>query len=128
MRSIVSGVCVASVLACACMFSAVAEWKPEYAQAPVQVQDWYRKAELTAEASKRLNGWKSCCAHSDVVKAQFRVNKTDARDEWWWLNGEKWQRIPDDVIHWGQAAPGGRPTLFVYNSVETCFWPPDGGI
>jgi hypothetical protein len=83
---------------------------------------------LTPQASQRLKGWKSCCDHSDLVKTQFRVNKTDGADEWWWLNGDKWQRIPNDVIHWGETAPGGKATLFVFNSVETCFWPPDGGI
>jgi hypothetical protein len=33
-----------------------------------------------------------------------------------------------DIIHWGVSAPGGEPVLFVYNSVETCFFPGEGGI
>ncbi len=104
-----------------------ARWKPEYASSPPEVQDWYRKAELTRLAQRRF-AFKSCCEHSDVVKTQFRVNKTDNRDEWYWLDGETWRRVPDDIIHWGESAPGGKPTLFVYQDKETCFWPGDPGI
>ena len=53
---------------------------------------------------------------------------TSGGDEWYWLNGERWRRIPDDIIHWGKSAPGGKPTLFVYSGAETCFFPGDGGI
>ena len=36
--------------------------------------------------------------------------------------------FPDDIIHWDQHAPGGKPTLFVFDGNETCFFPGDGGI
>jgi hypothetical protein len=88
---------------------------------------WYRNAELT-EAAKARFPFKKCCDHADVVKTRFDVNKTSNGDEWYWLDGEQWRRIPDDVIHWGRRAPGGQPTLFIYSGKETCFFPGDGGI
>ena len=108
---------------------AFATWKPEYASAPQDVQDRYRQAQLTEAAQKRF-AFKSCCAHADVVKTQFRVNKSNGQDEWYWLNpaSGQYQRIPPDIIHWGASAPGGQPTLFVIGADPVCFWPPDGGI
>jgi len=104
-----------------------AEWKPEYANSPPEVQQWYRNAELTAEAQKRFP-YKKCCDHADVVKTRFRVNRSGGHDEWWWLDHETWRKVPDDIIHWGTSAPGGKPTLFVFQGQETCFFPGDGGI
>jgi hypothetical protein len=104
----------------------LATWKPEYAQLPQATQDWYRAQTLTPAAEKRI-GWHSCCDHADVVHTKFKVGGV-GNDEWWWMNEGKWQRIPDDVIHWSEHAPGGEPTLFVYGGVETCFYPPDAGI
>jgi len=104
-----------------------ARWKPEYADAPQQVQDWYRDAELTPKAQMRFP-FKKCCDHADVVKTQFRVDRASGGDAWYWLDGDVWRRIPDDIIHCGQTAPGGQPTLFVYQGKETCFWPGEPGI
>jgi hypothetical protein len=126
----------ASVKAKAAVLAAIAvgiplkldvRWKPEYASQPIEVQQWYQNAELTRAAQTRFP-FKKCCDHADVVKTRFNVNKTTAGDEWYWLDGEKWRRIPDDVIHWGQHAPNGQPTLFIYDGKETCFFPGDGGI
>lgn len=103
-------------------------WKPEYAEYPQAVQDWYRNAELTPEAQERFP-FKKCCDHSDVVKTQFRVNKTSGSDEWFYEDSPgHFKRIPPDVIHWGESAPNGQPTLFVYSGKETCFFPGDSGI
>ena len=108
--------------------AARAEWKPEYAQASPEVREWYRNAPLTPEAQQRFP-FKKCCDHADVVKTQFRVNRTDGRDEWFYEHTPgHFKRIPDDVIHWGVSAPGGQPTLFVYAGSETCFFPGDSGI
>jgi hypothetical protein len=107
--------------------TAQARWKPEYASQPQDVLDWYRNAELTPKAQMRF-AFKNCCEHADVVKTQFRVSKATNGDEWYWLDGENWRRVPDDIIHWGERAPGGKPTLFVYQEKETCFWPGDPGI
>jgi hypothetical protein len=107
--------------------TADARWKPEYASAPQAVQDWYKNAELTAQARRRF-AFEKCCEHADVVKTKFRVNRVDAKDEWFWLDGENWRRVPDDIIHWGETAPSKQPTLFVYRGQETCFWPGEPGI
>jgi hypothetical protein len=115
----------------------LARWKPEYASRPQAVRDWYDKASLTASAQERL-GFVRCCKESEVVRAQFRVDRAAAHgaDQWWWLDGDTWKRIPDDIIHWGEHAPDGRPTLFVLDQpfldwpagTPTCFWPPlEGG-
>ncbi|MBI4275246.1 MAG: hypothetical protein HY659_11165 [Rhizobiales bacterium] len=107
--------------------TADARWKPEYANAPQAVQDWYRNAQLTLQAQRRFP-FKNCCENADVVKTQFRVNKSTSGDEWYWLDDKNWRRIPDDIIHWGQSAPSKQPTLFVYQGQETCFWPGEPGI
>ena len=102
-----------------------ARWKSEYAAAPQAVQDWYQNAELTEAAKKRFSFTK-CCAKADVVDTKFKVGGA-GNDEWWWLNSGQWQRVPDDIIHWGEHAPGGRPTLFVYDGRPTCFFPGEDG-
>jgi hypothetical protein len=99
----------------------------QYVNVPQEIREWYRNAELTPAAQQRLQ-WKKCCDHADVVKTQFRVNKSTGGDEWYWLHDGQWKRIPSDIIHWGVSAPGGEPVLFVYNSVETCFFPGEEGI
>lgn len=104
-----------------------ATWKPQYADADPAVQDWYRNAELTPAAQEKFH-FKSCCAHSDVVKTKFRVNKTNGADEWWYLDADnQWQKIDDDLIHWGESAPDGQPTMFAIGSMPTCFWPGASG-
>ena len=127
MTSIIRHLCVATVLAGALSSQADARWKPEYASAPQEVQDWYRNAQLTPQAQMRF-AFKSCCEHADVVKTQFRVNKSTSGDEWYWLDGENWRRVPDDIIHWGETAPSKQPTLFVHDGKETCFWPGEAGL
>ena len=109
------------------LLPAEGRWKPEYAAQPIEVQRWYEQAELTPAARERF-GFAKCCAHSDVVKTKFKVNKVDGGDEWFWLDGQAWKRIPPDIIHWDSHAPNGQPTLFVYDGKETCFFPGEGGI
>lgn len=117
----------ALLLAVGLASAARAEWKAEYANAPQAVQDWYRNAQLTNSAQKRF-GFKSCCAHSDVVKTQFRVDTSSGDDEWYWLRDGQWSLIPGDIIHWGESAPGGLPTLFAIGNLPTCFFPGEGGL
>lgn len=108
--------------------SAGATWKPEYAAYPQDVQDWYRQAELTEAAQQRFP-FKKCCDHSDVVNTKFSVNKTTGGDEWFYEDTPgHMKRIPDDIVHWDQHAPSGKPTLFVYDGKETCFFPGESGI
>lgn len=105
-----------------------ATWKPEYASQPQAVRDWYREAELTPAAQERFP-FKKCCDKSEVVKTRFEVDRSSGRDVWLYeaSTGEM-RRIPDDIIHWNEHAPGGQPTLFIYSGKETCFFPPEGGI
>jgi hypothetical protein len=98
----------------------------QWASQPQEIRDWYKNAELTPEAQKRFP-FKKCCDNADVVRTNFRVDKTSGADEWFWLDGETWKRIPPDIIHWGESAPDGRPTLFVYSGKETCFFPGESG-
>jgi hypothetical protein len=119
--------CVAVLSVGTLISQADARWKPEYASAPKEVRDWYQSAQLTPRAQLRFP-FKSCCEHADVVKTQFRVNRASSGDEWYWLDGGTWRRIPDDIIHWGETAPSKQPTLFVYGGKETCFWPGEPGI
>jgi hypothetical protein len=51
-----------------------AKWKPQYASAPQEVQDWYKSRKLTDAAAKRF-AFKSCCDCSDKVETQFRVDR-----------------------------------------------------
>ena len=102
-----------------------AEWKPEYADAPQAVRDWYQAQELT-EAAERRFPFKSCCAKSDVVKTKFKVGGAGS-DEWWWLDGETWRRIPEDVIHWGVRTPDGNAIMFAIGGEPVCFYPADSG-
>lgn len=106
-----------------------ATWKPEYASAPQEVQDWYRNAELTPEAQKRFFFVK-CCAQSETVRTKFSVNRTNGKDQWSYLLPDgKWKIIPPDIVHENEPTPDGQPVLFVLgNGQETCFFPGDGGI
>ncbi len=104
-----------------------AEWKPQYASQPIEVQMWYRNAELTKAAQGRFP-FKKCCDNSDVVHTKFRVDRTTAKDVWEWLDGATWRVIPEDIIHWNEHAPNKQPTLFIYAGKETCFFPGEEGI
>ena len=91
------------------------------------MRDWYAAAELTGPAQKRFP-YKKCCDHADVFRTQFRVNSASGADEWFHYVDGVWKRVPPDIIHWGEHAPDGQPTLFLFNGQETCFFPGDGGI
>jgi hypothetical protein len=90
---------------------------------------WYENAELTAAAKLRF-GINKCCAQAEVVRTQFRVDRTTAEDTWWWLDRttSQWRQIPPDIIHWETHAPDKQPTLFVWNGQMVCFFIPEEGI
>jgi len=93
-----------------------------------EMQAWYSNAAIMPEARKRLP-WAKCCNHAEVVRTQFRVNKTDRGDEWYYLAEGKWKLIPRDIIHpEDEKAPDGQPTLFIYEGKETCFFLGEGGL
>jgi hypothetical protein len=98
---------------------------------PAWSDGWFDQQSLNPATQQRLKvGWNSCCLGSEVVKTQFRVSRTDYGDEWYYMKNGAWKRVPDDTIHWGQHAPGGQATLFIYfmTGDETCFYPPEEGI
>lgn len=97
-----------------------------YDAVPIEIRQWYETRELTAAAQQRF-GFKSCCAHSDVVRTKFAVGGRGT-DEWWWLANGSWERVPADIIHWTEHAPSGEPVLFAVGNRPTCFFPPRGGI
>ncbi len=73
------------------------------------------------------------------MKTRFRVDRFSGADAWYYELDGAWVRIPDDIIHWGEVAPGGKATLFglaeqfarAFNlpiGTPTCFYPPEGGL
>jgi hypothetical protein len=88
---------------------------------------WYKAQELTPAAKQRFKIDK-CCDNAEVVRTDFRVDRSGKQDQWWWLDGNEWRQIPDYIIHWGEHAPDKRPTLFIWNGKTTCFFPPEEGI
>lgn len=118
-----------------------ATWKPEYGQAPIEVQDWFKAQLVPTESAQARLGFSLCCDHSDRVKTKFLSN--GSKDEWWYQDPDtgKMVRIPDDVIHYEDIPAGSSPEaqetfrqmraegiLMVYNGKITCFWPPETGI
>jgi hypothetical protein len=66
-----------------------AKWKPQYASAPQEVQDWYKSRKLTDAAAKRF-AFKSCCDGSDKVETQFRVDRATGEDKWYYQKDDQW--------------------------------------
>jgi hypothetical protein len=125
-------VLVVTIVVCFAGF-AHARWKPEYANMPAEIRAWYAQAQTMPDSRPRKEkGYVGCCNHGDVVDAQFETKKTPSGyvEEWYYKTREmaEYKRIANDIIHWGEAAPYGLPTLFVYNGEEICFWPPNGAI
>ena len=120
------GVWAAAILLALAVFSkcsAAADLDGRYANSPDR--DWYQRAELTEAAAKRF-GFKSCCAHSDVVRTRFRPAL--ASDGWDYLDGTRWRQVPPDIIHHDKFAPNGEPVMFAVGGRPTCFFPPAGGL
>ena len=95
------------------------------------MRDWFSSQQLNPATKQRLGvPWNGCCENGDVFKTQFRVSKSTGGDEWYYLKGDTWKKVPDDVIHWGQHSPDKRATLFIYVATgqELCFYPPEEGI
>lgn len=125
MRPILAALALVGAL---CLVPALARDGSQWDGQPDEARAWYRNAELTEAAQGRFP-FKKCCDKSDVVRTKFQVNRTTAGDEWFYQDVPgHWKRVPADIIHWGESAPGGQPTLFVYSGQETCFFPGSGGI
>lgn len=105
-------------------------YRQEFAQLDPEVRKWYQTRTMTEETRKRLGvTYSSCCDHGDVVHTEIRRADIFGKMHWFWLDGEAWKEIPQDIIQFGQFPPGNEPVLFVYNKEPVCFFPPDvGGI
>jgi hypothetical protein len=104
-----------------------ARWKPQYASAPQEVQDWYKSRKLTDAAAKRF-AFKSCCDGSDKVETQFRVDRATGEDKWYYQKDDQWIEVPPDVIWWDEHSPTGEAIMFAVDGKPTCFFPPRGGL
>ncbi len=131
--ALVLGVIISFILFCFLVLwlmvhPAGATWKPQYAQLPQATRDWYETRTLTPASEARFH-FHSCCSNSDTVETQFKVNKVDGGDEWYWLDGSTWKQVPPDIIHWDEHNPNGKATIFVIpgGHEPTCFFPPESG-
>ena len=104
-----------------------AKWKPQYASASQEVQDWYKSRKLTEAAAKRF-AFKSCCDGSDKVETQFRVDRATGEDKWYYQKDGQWMEVPPDVIWRDEHSPTGEAILFAVDGKPTCFFPPRGGL
>lgn len=104
---------------------AIARDNGQYANVDPAIRHWYETRTLTPAAQQRF-GYKSCCAHADVVKTRFRT--LGRADQWEWELDGRFEPVPADIIHWDQHAPSGEPVLFAIGGRPVCFFPPAGGI
>lgn len=89
---------------------------------------WYQNAKTNEEARWTFpSPWENCCNHAEVVPMEQIIFPTDAHG-WQWNDNGAIRDIPDVVVHWSEAAPDNKPTLFVYLGIMTCFYPPQGGV
>lgn len=103
-----------------------------YSQSPYK--GWADQQEVTQAARPRFGctspgGRCSCCADAEIVATRFRVDRGTGADQWWYLHQatNQWRRVPEDVIHWGEHSPDGRPVLFIWSGEPRCFFPGEDG-
>jgi len=130
-KKLIDLLCWLGVFLC-CGLLAAALAYPAYAHdlpgIPAENQAWYQNAETNPGSTPRtVHGWQKCCNHAEVVDAKYII-RPDGKDGWRWNDNGVLKDIPLDIIHWYDSAPDNKPTLFVYNGVMTCFYPPSGGV
>lgn len=141
------GVCVCGVIFISAfsVLDANATYKPEYGKSPESVQEWFKSARVTPQASMRLN-FSHCCEQAERLRTKF-VGKRGG--DWSYYPdpnctaaGCALLPIPNDVIHEDRITAAnpkddGLPefdsmrregVLFIYSGRPTCFWPPESGI
>jgi hypothetical protein len=95
---------------------------------PQENQAWYQNAETNVEARPTFpSPWVKCCNHAELIPIKDIIFPTQEHG-WQWNDDGTIKDIPNVVIHWSEAAPDNKPTLFVYQGVMTCFYPPQGGV
>lgn len=91
-------------------------------------QAWYQTAQTNPDSyPRKVRGWFLCCKHAEVVDAKYIIYP-DGKDGWRWNDNGTIKDIPNEIIHWSEGAPDNKPTLFVYQEIMTCFYPPQGGV
>ncbi len=111
---------------------AQAEWKPQYAEAPQEVRDWYHSQEVNPEAQGRLNlPFKSCCGSGDTFHTRFRLLNDGSKygaETYEYEQDGKWKLVPSDIIKRAKT-PDGRPKLFLRDkTLPICFIIDEEGI
>src|SRR3954463_7819979 len=77
---------------------ASSEWKPEYAQASPERQQWFQSQRINPDAQKRLNGpFKSSCDNGYVFNTRCGVGASNEAP-WKYLAGDPWKIIPADSL------------------------------
>jgi len=129
-RHVVCAILVAMLLSTIPVIKAWPRWDERFAQIEQSTRDWYKAQELNPTTWERMGSpsWHGCCEKGDVYRTGFRVVEDGTkygRDAYFYFKDGAWKEIPDDVIHWDQHAPDGRPTLFLLwgNGKELCFYP-----
>lgn len=119
-----------------------ATWKPSYGNEPVAVQNWFRTAPLTPQASIRF-GFENCCEQAERLRTKFvpTINGDWAYypDPTCTHDGCQLLPIPADVVH-SDPIRAINPkdndlpefkemrregVLFIWQGIPTCFWPPE---
>lgn len=130
------------------VFPASATFKPEYANNPKAVQDWFHAQTIMPDAGVRLGFGRnaSCCDHADRLFTKFVGS---GLSEWKYYEdpnctheGCKLLDIPNDTVHPEEIhaldpkddalpqfdAMRREGVLMIYAGRVTCFWPPSPGI
>jgi hypothetical protein len=100
-----------------------------------QLSPWAEQQVLTPEAGQRLgcgdfdkkNRSCFCCDGSEIVKTKFRLVQGTGpypEDAYDWLNPTtgKWDRVPDDTIHWGETTPTNEAVIFILGALSVAFF------
>lgn len=124
------------IIVLACLFATVGH-SEDWSKSPFF--GWADKQLVTMESLQRFcpaskdNKNCTCCSGAEIVKTQFRVNKKNGMDEWWFVSPvtNTWKRIPNDIIHdEEEKTPTGQPVLFLYpigSDNPRCFFRGDTG-
>jgi hypothetical protein len=123
--------------------TASATWKPEYANNPPAVQQWFHNAAPPVEGMARL-GISRCCEQAERLMTKF-VGRQGG--DWSYYPDPNCTRegcrllpIPADVVHNTEIhadnpdddklpefdAMRREGVLFIWKGEPSCFWPPQG--
>lgn len=138
-------------------YKAGATYKPEFASHSPRLKIWFQEAKLTAEAKKRVGWIYCCEQSERVRPHYLINKKDGLDEWSYLCDGSKdleaacvgrevgsYKPIPHDVVHQEEiTVPKGfendpkvaeefrqlraEGVLFIFNGMETCFWPPESG-